>query len=137
MDTTLKNAYAEVNQILDILGEKYKCKIPEKVLKLFNEKQNPNYKINIKQQMKLNKELKISRNALTIISILNLKYWANSDEKKRLQETYKQNELEFQNKISEYKNDKWLAKDKIVANTKEKETRNNKFNSYVQNSNYD
>ena len=45
MDNILKNAYAEVYQILDILGNEYKRKVPYKLRKLFKENQNTNHKI--------------------------------------------------------------------------------------------
>ena len=36
MENTLKNAYSEVGALLDYLGDSYKQKIPEKVIKLFD-----------------------------------------------------------------------------------------------------
>lgn len=113
MDEALKNAYAEVNQVLDILGNKYKKKVPYKIRKLFKEKQNPNYKINGKIQ-------EISKNALIIISILNLKYWEKDPEKiKVLKDQYNKNEIEYQQKINIYKQKNWLSNRR--ANTHKQE----------------
>lgn len=111
MDVTLKNAYAEVYQILNILGEKYKKKIPQKLIKLFEEQRNSEYETNIKKDSKI-EDIEISRNALIIISILNLKYWASAEEKERLQKIYDQNEYEYQEMINRYRQDDWLVRKK-------------------------
>ena len=37
METTLKDAYREVGQILELLGNEYKAKIPSKILTLFEQ----------------------------------------------------------------------------------------------------
>ena len=47
MNSVLCNSYTEVSYILDILGEEYKNKLPEKILKLIYTKKNDDYKINL------------------------------------------------------------------------------------------
>ncbi len=108
MENSLKIAYSEVNQILDILGDNYKEKIPKKIIKVFKEKQDKNYKVEFNKNMKL-EDLKISRTALIIISILNLKYWVDdSYEKERLTKLYKENQNEYDKKTNIYKQKNWL-----------------------------
>ena len=110
MDTALKNAYTEVNQIIELLGEEFKSKIPQKILNLFNEKQNTNYRTNINKNTPIHK-IEVSRTALTIISILNLKYWETDETKKaKLKSIY--DEREFQQKINVYKQNNWLKTEK-------------------------
>lgn len=116
MNTTLKNAYTEVNQIIELLGNEYKSQIPQKILNLFKEKQNTNYKTNINKDTPIDK-MEISRTALVIISILNLKYWERDEDKKsELKRTYNENERKFQEKINVYKQNDWLKtkKDQII-----------------------
>ena len=116
MNTTLKNAYTEVNQIIELLGNEYKSQIPQKILNLFKEKQNTNYKTNINKDTPIDK-MEISRTALIIISILNLKYWEKDEDKKsELKRTYNENERKFQEKINVYKQNDWLKakKDQII-----------------------
>lgn len=110
-DTELKNAYTEVNQVLNILGNKYKSKVPDKIIELLEKNQNLDYKTNISKKTKI-EDIKISRTALIIISILNLKYWASSEEKEILKNIYDKNEAEYQKKINIYKQDDWLKKNK-------------------------
>ena len=112
MDITLNNAYAEVNQILDILGRKYKNKVPRKLLKLFNEQQKIEYKKNL-ENTKKDENLQISRTALTIISILNLKYWETDIEKKQeLKQQYLENERKYQESVKLGRENGWLNIDK-------------------------
>ena len=47
MNSVLCNSYTEVSYILDILGEEYKNKLPEKILKLIYTNKNDDYKINL------------------------------------------------------------------------------------------
>lgn len=108
MSNNMSIAYAEVNQILDLLGHEYKNKIPKKIRNLFYEKEDKNYKINISSKQEL-KDSNISKTALTIISILNLKYWVtNKEEKCKLENRYKENDRMFNEKINIYKNENWL-----------------------------
>lgn len=102
MEDTLNNAYAEVGAILDFLGDSYKQKIPEKVIKLFDVPQKKHYKITSEKN-------KFSRKALIIISILNLKYWEQDcNKKEQLKNIYDKNEIEYQEKINAYKREDWL-----------------------------
>lgn len=108
MSNNMSIAYAEVNQILNLLGNEYKNKIPEKIINLFYEKEDKNYKINISSKQEL-KDSNISKTALTIISILNLKYWVtNKEEKSKLENRYKENDRMFNEKINIYKSENWL-----------------------------
>lgn len=103
MQSTLEEAYCEVGQILNLLEKPYTKKIPPKVMRLFEQNKLARQKTNINIQ-------EISRNALIIISILNLKYWATNEEKEKLKAIYNQNEIEYQNKINVYKQDDWLQR---------------------------
>lgn len=118
MNSVLCNSYTEVSYILDILGEEYKNKLPKKILKLIYTNKNDDYKINLNFDITKN-NINISRNALIIISILNLKYWEYDELKKdKLKNLYAKNEKIYQNKINNYKNDNWLNKNKQTIENK-------------------
>ena len=111
MNSILENAYTEVNCILELLGEQYIKKVPQKVLDVIYSNKNENYKFDLNLKNEISK-INISRNALIIISILNLKYWEENDsEKLKLKNVYDKNEQVYQAKINRYKNDNWLNKD--------------------------
>ena len=107
METTLQNAYREVGQILNLLGNDYKSKIPSNMLALFEQKVEER---NPKELYEEIKNKKISRDALIILSILNTKYWANEDEKQELIAFYNKNEEDYQDKINSYKTQEWLKR---------------------------
>lgn len=109
MATTLQNAYREVGQILNLLGNDYKSKIPSNMLAFFEQKVEER---NPKELYEEIKNKKISRDALIILSILNTKYWANEDEKQELIAFYNKNEEDYQDKINSYKTQEWLKRGK-------------------------
>ena len=125
MENIQKTYYIEVGQVLDILGDTYKQKVPEQYRKLFYINQN-DYKMNTRKQTKI-EDLTISRNALIILSILNLKYWEKDiEKKKKIIQIYEKNEKEYQEKINVYKQDNWLKNRKSspeeIIETKTEET---------------
>ena len=111
METTQKMAYAEVGRILDILGDNYKKKVPSKIRELFYKEDNPQVDINLSN---IN-DKKISRKALIILSILNLKYWEDNPQKKqRLKIAYLENEVNYREK---FKENSWLNEKKEEVKT--------------------
>lgn len=111
MENTQKMAYAEVGRILDILGDNYKKKVPSKIRELFYKEDNPQVDINLSN---IN-DKKISRKALIILSILNLKYWEDNPQKKqRLKIAYLENEVNYKEK---FKENSWLNEKKEEVKT--------------------
>lgn len=47
MNSILENAYTEVNCILELLGEQYIKKVPQKVLDVIYSNKNENYKFDL------------------------------------------------------------------------------------------
>lgn len=109
MKTTLKSAYKEVGQILNLLGNDYKTKVPSSLLALFEQNMEDKNVSDLYEEIK-NK--KVSRDALIILSILNAKYWANEEEKQELKAAYDKNEEEYQRKINSYQRKDWLKKER-------------------------
>jgi len=118
MQTTLENAYREVGQILNVLGNEYKVKIPSKVLALLehNTILENDEEQNINEWSNRIKNGQVSRNALVILSILNIKYWASEEEKQRLKAIYDENEKQYQSKINCYKTQDWLKREERKEN---------------------
>lgn len=111
MENTQKMAYAELGRILDILGDNYKKKVPSKIRELFYKEDNPQVDINLSN---IN-DKKISRKALIILSILNLKYWEDNPQKKqRLKIAYLENEVNYREK---FKENSWLNEKKEEVKT--------------------
>ena len=84
-------AYAEVLDILQYMDEKYISQIPKKFLEMIKDNADINYTNHINPNRNL-QEQNLSKDALSILAIINLKYWVK-DEKHRkvLLRKYKNN----------------------------------------------
>ena len=70
----MKNAYKEVNEILDIMGEKYKSKISESFRTFLIEQQNNEYKSRIKKDLKF-KEQELLYETKVLLAYIYKKFW--------------------------------------------------------------
>ena len=112
----MKLACSEVYCILEILGDNYKNKLPTKFLDFINQNRSVDYFLNIDGEDYEN--LNISKDALILVSFLNLKYWVEDEEEKlRLIEIYKKNDEKRNELINKYNNANWLNQAKYEENT--------------------
>ena len=121
MDRSIAIAFAEVDEILNFMDKQYQKKIPEKLRKLISNNKSTDYNVVIKPNIPLT-EQKISRKALSILSVINYNYWCIEEEnKERLIEKYKKNETAKQEKLRELYNPDNLfeAKKQIYKNANE------------------
>lgn len=103
----IKLACSEVYCILEILGDSYKNKLPNKLIEFINKNRNTEFFLETKE--KSFEDLKISKDGIVFISLLNLKYWEKDEnEKQKLMEIYKKNDEKKQEKLNSYKNPDWL-----------------------------
>ena len=115
-------AYAEIEEILNLLEDKYREKVPEKVRTFFKEEKMVDYKPTIDVNTPLIQQ-NLKRETIVLLAILNINYWCeneeekqfflnelakNEEEKKRLEEKYNPDNL-FKNK-----NNNDVSPDKIV-----------------------
>lgn len=99
-DNTL--VYAEVDEILNLLEDEYRNKIPQNVIDFFNEEKDPFYIPHIDTNKPLI-EQNLTRETLALLATINLNYWCetedekqqflnelskNEDEKKQLEQNY-------------------------------------------------
>ena len=93
-------ALKEVNEIIALMGEQYKNKIPIQLQNLL-QKEEKNYITRIKKDLPFEKQ-KISRTALILLNYINRNYWIEDEGKKqRLQQCYKQKEEQYQKMLIE------------------------------------
>lgn len=115
-------AYAEIDEILNLLEDKYRDKVPEKVRAFFKEEKMVDYKPTIDVNTPLIQQ-NLKRETIVLLAILNINYWCeneeekqfflnelakNEDEKKKLEGKYNPDNL-FKNK-----NNNDISIDKIV-----------------------
>lgn len=75
-------AYAEVDYIIKHMNEKYREKVPQKMLDFFETYKDPTYETKINPYVPLQKQ-GLQRYALEIIALLHLKYWCEDEERKK------------------------------------------------------
>lgn len=76
-------AYAEVDEILNLLEKEYRERVPEKIRNFFKEEKMPDYnpKIEIGKQLT---EQNLKRETMVLLAILNINYWCDSEEEKQM-----------------------------------------------------
>lgn len=102
MINTIKipRAYSEVYSFINALGDEYKEKIPTKIYNTIRDNRDKEYNPVIKKEYTIKKGM-LSHEAITLIAALNLQYWCeDSEEKKILKETYIENTKKEQEKYS-------------------------------------
>lgn len=99
MTSERMEAYVEVIEILKHMDEKYVEKIPKKLMNFFESNCSKDYVFNLN----LNKPLveqKLKSKTLSILGMLNVNYWCESEEmKKKLLEKYYENEKLYQQEL--------------------------------------
>lgn len=83
MVNNLASTFSEVIDILDNIEHEYKKKIPNDILIVFENECDKKYLKYLKKDKSDLKNKNYSKDALTIIAYLNLKYWCKSNEEKR------------------------------------------------------
>jgi len=112
VSTYSRETYSEVCEFLGLLGNKYTNKIPNKLLRLFENNKSEKYVPHIDPDISI-KEQNLNEDTLTIIAILNLKYWCKDEEEiKRLKTIYKNNEDKYQKKLEKTVNSNDIFKNK-------------------------
>lgn len=112
MEIQRKEMYSEVYSVLNLLGEKYIKKLPISLINMIKDERKKEY--NPKYDLKANlAEQNIRRESLSMIALLHLNYWCESEEEKdSLKELFKNNEEIHQAEIREKYNPDNLFKNR-------------------------
>ena len=78
----MQEAYAEVNEILNLMDEQYIKKIPIKVINLIRNEMSKEYQPRIDVNIPL-KNQNLKRETFLILAVLNLNYWCKDEDEKR------------------------------------------------------
>lgn len=117
MKQSTKEAYAEVDMILDLMDEEYSSAIPKKLRKVFKELKDMEYKKEIVSDKPL-EEQNLKRETITLLAILNYNYWCKDEaRKKELMQIYADNDKRHEEEIREKFNP-----ENIFKKAKEEET---------------
>ena len=127
-------AYAETLDVLENMSEIYINKIPKKLIQYLKENASKNYEKHIVPYKALAKQ-NLNRKTLAILAMINLKYWAKSEEHKQflIRKSKNINKSEYH-----YNNDIFETKEKTNSNTEQlaitnlkKETMFTKFINWI------
>lgn len=103
-------AYAEIDEILNLLEDDYREKVPKKVRDFFKEEKMKDYhpKIDIEKPLI---EQNLKRETMVLLAILNLNYWCeNEKEKQRFLNELDKNEEEKKELEEKYNPDNLFKK---------------------------
>ena len=96
----ISRAYSEVYEFINALGEEYINKLPKSIYDTIKDNRDINYKPEYDKNQKLTNEI-ISKEALALISAINLQYWCKDvQEKERLKQAYYENTKKEEEKYS-------------------------------------
>ena len=82
MENNLKKAYSEIYEILNLMEKEYVNKVPPKLRDLFKMEKEDNFSVNINIDKPLENQ-NLQKDTLTILAILYINYWSESDEEKQ------------------------------------------------------
>lgn len=127
----LSIAYAEVYEILSFMEQKYVDRIPLKLLELFKEEKEKEYKPNINPTIPLD-EQNLQKKTLSILAMLNLNYWCEDEnEKKELIALYAENDKIKEEELREkYNPDNLFRKKKQIVEDNEIKQENTQLIEY-------
>lgn len=115
-------AYAEIDEILNLLEDDYRERVPKKVRDFFKEEKMKDYHPEIDIEKPLI-EQNLKRETMVLLAILNLNYWCeNEEEKQSFLNELDKNEEEKKELEEKYNPDNLFKKEKQIKILKEENT---------------
>ena len=105
--------YSEVYEILGILGPKYINRIPSQLYEYIENNRKKDYSCNINNYEPIENQ-NIMDETIELISLINLKYWADENERESLISIYNANEEIYNEKAREKYDPNNIFKNKTV-----------------------
>lgn len=121
MNYKTKEIYSEVYEILNLMGDRFIDKLPNKLFDLIKnerlETYNPKYDLDLPLE-----EQSIKEETIDIIALLYLNYWCETeDEKNELNKIFQENEEIYQKELNEKYNIDNLFRNKQMEKNETKE----------------
>lgn len=104
--------YSEVLDFINMLGDKYKEKLPRQLIEFFEKNKNPDYVLTIDLNKPIIPQFKHEQTE-AMLEYLNLQYWCTQEEKDELLKIYKENDIKRKENLKEkYNVDNLFHKEK-------------------------
>ena len=100
---TKRQMYSQVNSIINELGDEFISKLPEDVYNTILENRDVNYNPKIYLAKSLGKQ-KVTKEALSMIAYLHVKYWSTQEEKEKIKEILISKNIEVKKKDENVEN---------------------------------
>ena len=97
----LRRSYSEIYEILNLIDEPYRKRIPNKFYDFINIKRDRNYHPEIRVDVPL-EDQGLMPETVAILAMIKLDYLSNSDEKDELLEILRNNEEEYEDRKREF-----------------------------------
>lgn len=125
ISSSTRKAYSEINEFIGLLTVEEQNEIPKKLRDFFKKEKDNEYVKNINPNIAI-EEQNLMQETLTLIAMLNLKYWCKDEqEKEKLKSIYSENERKYQEELRKKYNP-----DNIFNNRKNiEEKKEEQFNS--------
>lgn len=111
MESVANKSLAEVYEVLKHLSQIEYNKIPKETIDIIVQNKDKNYKWKYDENKSLSKQ-KLSREAVAILSYINLEYLLNDEKRKLMEEIYEMNEKKLEEKKNELYKTEELFKSK-------------------------
>ncbi len=99
MNQSIREAYSEVDLILNLMDEKYLNEIPSKLREAFKREKSNEYVKEIIPNRPL-EEQNLKKETLSILAVLNYNYWCKDEKhKEELLKLYSENERKYQEEL--------------------------------------
>lgn len=118
---TYATAYVEILEIIKHMEQKYRDKIPTRLITFFEKNKDSNYKFEFNNIDENANEI-FSQKTIDLLAMLQLKYLATESEKEILNKLLEDNDKKFQAELREkYSSDNLFINKQINIKTEEKE----------------
>ena len=104
-------AFAEVDELLNVLDEKLVSKVPKSVRRVYKNNRDKNYEVNLNLDKPI-QEQNLTKKAVIYLTELYLKYWSTDEGRKKVIDTLKAND----EKISKEREGEYVLGDFLKKN---------------------
>lgn len=120
MEKTISNkTYSEVYEIIEIMGEEYKRRVPETLYKMIEAGKSEEFMHNYKTYQDIDMK-KLDKDTLSMLALLHVNYWCDTeDEKNEIRKILNENENKAEMAKKEKYKDPFEKKEKMVTTKEE------------------
>lgn len=101
IDDNKREIFSQVDAFLEMIDEKYRNKVPQKLRDLYKEYKKPGYNPVYSKEIPI-EDQDIKKESIDMIGLLHLNYWCETEEQKQeLRNIFYENEKKHQEKLRE------------------------------------